>query len=334
MKEAGLVIKKDIGRYIRGPEISWQPADLFPLFSEKSWIEDNREIRLEASRLPNELLIVVIANMITEEALPTYSSWLSSLPGPDRPGEESNVWGDWNRSWSAEENRHGDVLNRWLFLSGRVNLKEVESTIHHLIQDGGDTGTLNDPYRTFIYTSFQETATRISHLRSGQLAKKYGASFLQNICTRIAGDEQRHAMAYRFFVSSLMALDPSEMILAFADMMKKKITMPAMFMREANREKGSAFRQFEPIATRLGIYTAEDYIVILENLILDWKIENLTGLTSAATEAQEYLYKLPARLRRTMDRYQVKLASMPLNTSFGWINPVEPFSSNFQSLPN
>jgi hypothetical protein len=29
----------------------------------------------------------------------------------------------WTRQWTAEENRHGDLMNKYCYLSGRVNMK-------------------------------------------------------------------------------------------------------------------------------------------------------------------------------------------------------------------
>jgi acyl-[acyl-carrier-protein] desaturase len=44
------------------------------------------------------------------------------------------------RQWTGEENRHGDLLNKYLYLSGRVNMRG-EMTTQHLINDGFDIGT-------------------------------------------------------------------------------------------------------------------------------------------------------------------------------------------------
>ncbi len=68
----------------------------------------------------------------------------------------------WNRQWTAEENRHGDIMNKYCYLSGRVNMKAVERTIQNLIGSGMDPKTENNPYLGFIYTSFQERATKVS----------------------------------------------------------------------------------------------------------------------------------------------------------------------------
>ena len=47
-------------------------------------------------------------------------------------------------------------------------------------------------YRGFIYTSFQERATKISHGNVGKLLAAAGDPFGAKICARIAGDEARH----------------------------------------------------------------------------------------------------------------------------------------------
>ena len=46
-------------------------------------------------------------------------------------------------------------------------------------------------YRGFIYTSFQERATKISHGNVGKLLAAAGDPFGAKICARIAGDEAR-----------------------------------------------------------------------------------------------------------------------------------------------
>ena len=50
----------------------------------------------------------------------------------------------------------------------------VEVTIQNLITSGMDPKTENDPYLGFIYTSFQERATKISHGNTAAHAAKYG----------------------------------------------------------------------------------------------------------------------------------------------------------------
>jgi acyl-[acyl-carrier-protein] desaturase len=52
---------------------------------------------------------------------------------------------------------------------------------------------LEDPY--FIYTSFQELATYVSHNRVAQMVRS-GDNKLSKMCKMIAGDEMRHHHAY------------------------------------------------------------------------------------------------------------------------------------------
>ena len=307
-------LAEDIPKLTLDPEACWQPADYLPDLRTEEGFEAVKELREEAAALSDDVLVTLIGDMITEEALPSYSSWIAVMDGVDRMGVPRNNWGEWNRRWSSEENRHGDLLNKWLYLSGRVNMREVEVTIQHLIGDGGEIGVESDPYRTFVYTSFQEIATRISHLNVGLMARKAGAERLYKLCSRVAGDEHRHARAYKLFFSRILEVDTDEAVLALQDMMKKRITMPAVFMRERGAERGSTFDKFHAVAERTGIYTAHDYIHIVEDLVGDWNIGKLTGLSPAAAKAQDYLCNLGARYRRVVDRYGQKAD----NTLYGF----------------
>ena len=38
-------------------------------------------------------------------------------------GAAPTPWGKWTRQWTAEENRHGDAMNKYMYLSGRINMK-------------------------------------------------------------------------------------------------------------------------------------------------------------------------------------------------------------------
>src|SRR6187401_18959 len=229
---------------------------------------------------------------------------------------EPQGWSKWIRMWTAEENRHGDLLNKFLYLSGRVNMRQMEISTQHLIADGMDNGAARDPYKNFVYTSFQELATNISHRRTATLAKKHGSNQLSQICGVIAADEARHAKAYKSFVAKIFEIDASEMMLAFEDMMRKRIAMPAHFMRQAGESIGKTFSHFSDAAQRLGVYTSRDYTHILESLIKEWDIGNITGLNGKAEKGRDYLMALPERFRRIAGRGQ----KAPLAYKFNWIN--------------
>ena len=196
-------------------------------------------------------------------------------------------------------------------------MREIEISTQHLIADGFDIGTDRDPYKNFVYTTFQELATNLSHKRVAQLARKKGNTLLGKMCNIIAGDEMRHHLAYREFVKVIMDHDPNGMVLAFTDMMKKKIVMPAHFLRESGESAGKAFENFSVCAQRLGVYTATDYIEILKKLNDYWEIDGLRALSDDAEKAREYLMKLPARLERIAERM-----SYPEDAyRFSWVTP-------------
>jgi len=295
----------------------WQPTDFLPNSEGDNFFEEVRELREIAKELPYDFWVVLVGDTITEEALPTYESWLMDVEGIDNV--ERNGWAAWVRQWTAEENRHGDLLNKYLYLSGRVNMREIEMTTQHLITDGFDIGTARDPYKNFIYTSFQELATYVSHNRVSQLAKSYGDKKLSKMCKMIAGDEMRHHNAYSEFVHQIFQVDPSEMMLAFQHMMKNKIIMPAGFLRESGNKISSAFDQFSDSAQRIGVYTATDYVDILQKLVNRWEIEKMSGLTDEAEKARDYLMKLPARMARISERLVIPQESH----IFKWVEPAK-----------
>lgn len=300
--------------YLKDIEDNWQPSDLLPVSSSDNFIADIKALQQECRELPYDYMVVLIGDIITEEALPSYESWLMDMEGVEKSNTEG--WSKWMRLWTAEENRHGDLLNKYVYLSGRVNMRQMEISTQYLIADGFDTGAARDPYQNFVYTSFQELATNISHRRTATLAKQYGNGQLSKICGVIAADELRHAKAYKSFVSSIFEIDPSEMMLAFADMMRKRIIMPAQFLRQQGEKVGAAFTHFSDAAQRLNVYTSTDYTDITESLVKDWNIASITGLTDPAEKARDYLMGLPARFRKISDRGGFKA---PLAYEFNWI---------------
>jgi acyl-[acyl-carrier-protein] desaturase len=304
-----------VDTHLKPVQDSWQPTDYLPDFSKENWKDEYASFREEARAVSDELLVVLVGDMITEEALPSYQTWINGLTGlKDASGVESNGWALWSRGWTAEENRHGDLLNRYLYLTGRVDMKAVEVTIQNLIRNGFDPETENDPYLGFVYTSFQERATKISHRNASILASRAGEKNLQDLCGIIAGDEARHEKAYQAYMKKIFELDPSGAVVAFARMMKKKIVMPARLMDDGRTE--GLFNSFSEVAQRIGVYTAQDYTEILEHLLQTWEVSGLSGLSAEGAEAQEYLCGLPARYRRlSARRTTAAVAPKP----FSWV---------------
>ncbi len=299
--------------YLKPIDDIWQPSDFLPDSSRDDFFQQIKDLQQSASELSYDLVAVLIGDTITEEALPTYESWLAMVEGVSK--DEENGWMKWNRHWTAEENRHGDLLNKYLYLSGRVDMRQMEISTQYLIADGFNIGTGHDPYRNFIYTSFQEMATNVSHRRVASLAKKDGDVLLSKMCGVIASDEARHAKAYKDFILQIFKVDANEAMIAFEDMMRKKIVMPAHFMREVGAPIGQLFGHFTDAAQRLGVYTAVDYVDILKTLLVDWNIEGMKDLNEAGEKARDYVMALPNRLLRVAER----MKDPGMEYKFKWI---------------
>ena len=113
-----------VDSYLVEAETAWQPSDFLPDMSNPEAMKAIKELQERAAGLPGEVITSLVGNMITEEALPTYQTYFNLIEGVN---DERNVasekgWVKWSRRWTAEENRHGDLLNKYLYLSGRADM--------------------------------------------------------------------------------------------------------------------------------------------------------------------------------------------------------------------
>ncbi|KAK4718653.1 hypothetical protein R3W88_016991 [Solanum pinnatisectum] len=299
-------------------EKCWQPIEFLPDPSQgpEQFEEEVRALRQRTSRLSDEYFVMLVGNMLTEDALPTYQTLINTWDGVrDETGSSPCPWAIWTRAWSAEENRHGDLLRTYLYLSGRVDMLMVDKTLQYSIGAGIDIGLENNPYMGFVYTSFQERATFLTHGNMAKLAIEGGDPVLARICGTIAADEKRHENAYTRIIEKLLEVDPNTTMIAIAYMMRKKITMPLHLMYDG--QDPNIFKHFSAIAQKQGVYTSRDYAEILEFFITRWELEKLEGLTNGeARRAQDFVCKLPRKIRRFENRDKI-LESCPVK--FNWI---------------
>ena len=321
----GGFMKDKVYKYLKPVDKCWQASDYLPDPAAEDFIPRIQEIRERTLCLPDDYLVVLVGDLITEEALPTYMSMLNGIDATrDETGSDDTVWGRWTREWTAEENRHGDLLNKYLYLSGRVDMRQIEITIQNLIGSGMCPKTENNPYLGFMYTSFQERATKVSHGNTGRHAVAHGDAALGEICAQIASDEARHEKAYQLICEELFRLDPNGMMMAFADMMKKQIVMPAHLMDDnvhTTRGDGSTiFEDFEKVAMATETYTTSDYIDIIEYLLKRWKVETIKCTSEEGQKAQDYVCKLPNRLRRLAERAEKRMKKgNKKEVQFSWV---------------
>ena len=294
---------------------AWQPSDFLPDLTKEDWADNLREFRASAEGLPDDLLVVLVGNMVTEEALPSYAIRLEKVALDETGCDETN-WAKWLRGWTAEENRHGDLLNAYLRYTGRVDMRSVEQTIQRLIADGFNPRTHGDKSSGLIYAAFQERATRITHGNVGRLALQYGDDNLARICRRIAGDESRHETFYTRAVGRMIEQDPEAVVLSLRTVLKGLIAMPGSKMNDG--QDPDLFDHFATVSQKLGTYTVRDYAAILKHLVEAWKIASLP-VSGAAAKAQDYLCRQPERYDNLADLIEPSLAEQP-NRPFQWIH--------------
>ena len=265
----------------------WMPSDFLPADEQMDEDDDRRltKLRDRARGLMDSVRVAVVLNMLTEEGLPHFHRLLSKYLG------DNSVWKKWNFMWTAEEDRHGDVLRDYTRDSRLFRYKEVDM-MKYAYQEAGFTPEWDkDPYRVFVYTTLQERATQFSHRNTGKLAGQE-EPVLKGILTNVAADEARHFTFYRNIFKAVLKLDPNRALQSALAIMPS-IEMPGVSMPH--------FREMADVIRRASIYGPWDYKAIVEEAIEFWKIELLTGLNEAGRKAQEQILKIPERLKRVAE---------------------------------
>lgn len=141
----------------------WQPQTFLPdpALPLGEFNEQVKALRQRTADLPDEYFVVLVGDMITEEALPTYQTMINTLDGVrDDTGASSSPWAIWTRAWTAEENRHGDLLKTFLYLSGRVDMLMIERTVQYLI----GSGMVSFFFNNFnLHTRFRLNSSVLNH---------------------------------------------------------------------------------------------------------------------------------------------------------------------------
>lgn len=294
----------------------WQPSDFLPSMGKDGWREDVERLRAEAAHLTDEMLVVLVGNVVTEEALPSYLAALNRFGGmTDRTGTETHGWARFGRTWTAEEKRHGDVTRTYLYLSGRVDMRSVEITVQHLLRNGFDTKADGDPYRGLAYASFQEHATKRAWSQLGQLAGRAEAPTLHRICGVVAADEARHERTYVAVLREVVKRDPVGALEALEDTLCHAIAMPARTMSDGHDR--SLFTHFADVGQRIGVYTLGDYTENLTQLIEVLGLATMRGLPGAAEAARDAICALPTRHRALADERKARTVRP---VAFDWIH--------------
>ena len=239
---------------------------------------------------PDACRAALALNTLTEEGLPHFHRLLATHLGDD------SHWRTWNNMWTAEEDRHGQVLSDYMRDTGCVDQRNLEVLKFEYIKAGFHPSWDMDPYRVFVYTTLQERATQMSHANTGRITGEY-EPVLGGILRKIAMEEARHFTFYRRVFTEILKRDPSQALRSAAFVMPA-IDMPGITI--------PGFKEFADVIRRSGIYGPRDYLRIVQENLAHWKVEALTGLDEFGRIAQEKLLGIPERLTRIADLMEAR----------------------------
>jgi acyl-[acyl-carrier-protein] desaturase len=278
----------------------WFPADLLGPKPDSSPDEHLAQLRKRAAGIPDSARAALALNLLTEEGLPHFHRLLAVYLGED------SHWQAWNNLWTAEEDRHGQILHDYGRDTRLFDQRRLEEMQFEYIRAGFNPTWDHDPYRVFVYTTVQERATQFSHANTGKLIGEY-EPLLGEVLGYVAREEARHFSFYRHVFSEILKRDPDQ-ALHSASLILPSIDMPGLTI--------PGYKEFADVIRRAGIYGPRDYLRIVQEQIRYWKIESLTGLNELGRKAQEKILGIPERLRRVADimetRARAKTFSFPV----------------------
>lgn len=264
----------------------WYPSDLLPA-DQDSYVDEKKmsELRDRARSIPDHARVAIALNILTEEGLPHFHRLIAENLG------SHTFWNNWNNLWTAEEDRHGNILRDYVRDTRLLNFSVLERLQFNYIRSGFNPDWTGDPYKIFVYTTCQEKATQISHLNTGKLAA-HKEPLLDSITQKIAQDESRHYAFYMNIFKEILQRDPN-VALESASAIMPSIEMPGISIVN--------FNEYADVVRRSGIYGPRDFMKIIEHLISLWNIEVLGNLNELGRKAQEKIMSIPTRLEKVAE---------------------------------
>ena len=261
----------------------WFPHEVVPWERGKELQEKGYGYR--RNEVPAGVRSALMVNLLTEDNLPWYSRTLSRIFGSE------SAWGEWGRRWTAEEGRHSIAMRDYITISGLVDPSELEHA--RMAQVTG--GVVPEPENAvdgMCYVAVQKLATRVSHRNTGA-ALDDPAGY--EVMMRLATDENKHHLFYRDLVSALLKMNPSRGIEALSNQIRS-FSMPGIgipgFIEHAHQ-----------IANE-GIYDLSvHHDRIIQPLVMkQWALDKVQGLSSAAEQARDALFKHVDKLGKVANR--------------------------------
>jgi acyl-[acyl-carrier-protein] desaturase len=271
----------------------WFPVDLLGPAPDECPDTHLAALRARADGIPDPARAALALNLLTEEGLPHFHRLLAVYLGDD------SFWRSWNNLWTAEEDRHGQVLHDYTRDTRLLQQRKLEEMQFEYLRAGFHPEWDRDPYRVFAYTTVQERATQFSHSETGKIVAEYEPQ-LASILSQVAKEEARHYTFYRTVFGEILKRDPDQ-ALHSASFILPAIDMPGVTM--------PGFRELADVIRRAGIYGPRDYLRIVQEQIRYWRIESLEGLNELGRKAQEKIMGIPARLKRIAEHMETRSKS-------------------------
>ena len=105
---------------MRAKQDGWLPSDMSPSGSEDNNVSFLAELRDRARGLADATRVALTINILTEEGLPHFHRLIAEHLG------SRNFWSKWNNLWTAEEDRHGNILRDYIRDSRLLNFSALE----------------------------------------------------------------------------------------------------------------------------------------------------------------------------------------------------------------
>ncbi len=231
----------------------------------------------------------LVLNLLTEDNLPYYHALIEkNMP-------QTSAFVRWNRLWTAEEGQHAIAIRSYLLTSRNADPYQLEDDRKATMTNGYQP-TFDDPTEIFAYTATQELATRVSHRNAGKITDDPDAYELMR---NIAADENHHFIFYKGIMKAMIDQAPDEVLegiyKVFDNFQMPGVAMPNFLRRSVQVAKA-------------GVYNLRiHHDRVLLPLIKDWNIEGLTGLGPAASELQERIMELPAKILHKAEVFEKRV---------------------------
>jgi len=271
----------------------WFPVDLLGPGPDECPDTHLTNLRARAAGIPDPARAALALNLLTEEGLPHFHRLLAVYLGDD------SFWRSWNNLWTAEEDRHGQVLHDYTRDTRLLQQRKLEEMQFEYLRAGFHPEWDRDPYRVFAYTTVQERATQFSHAETGKIVAEYEPQ-LASVLSQVAKEEARHYTFYRSVFGEILKRDPDQ-ALHSASFILPAIDMPGVTM--------PGFKDLADVIRRAGIYGPRDYMRIVREQIRYWKVESIEGLNELGRMAQEKIMGIPARLKRIAEYMETRSKS-------------------------